>query len=397
MSSNDNAQGPLAGLKVLDFSSFIAGCYAGVLLGDMGAEVIKVEPIVGDGARYWGPFLAGEGRAFQGWNRNKRGLAIDVRKEKGREIIHKLIEQSDILIENFRPGVSAKLHLDYETTAKLNPRIIHCSVTAFGPKGPLSDRPGYDPMFQAMAGLANANASYLFAGKPCISAVAMSDYGAALLASNGIMAALYHRERTGEGQHVGTSLLQAAMALQSQYFIKATDTEEKPPFGIFPYRLFQTQDSMTFVGVATDKFWAIFCDAIERPDLSAEEKYATNAGRVSHAEELNAILEPIFLTRTSQAWEDKFIPKGLPCGSLGTHQEFFQSEQVAAMDMKTPVTHTTIGNIQLGGVPVHLSKSPGQVQSAAPLLGEHTKEILAGLGYNESEMEALSRDAVVKS
>lgn len=393
---NQSAAGPLAGIRVLDFSGFIAGCYGAVLLGDLGAEVTKVEPLIGDGARYWGPFLAGEGRAFQGWNRNKRSIAIDLRHDKGRAIVHALVKESDVVVENFRPGASQKIGMDYETLREINPRLILCSVSAFGQTGPESTRPGYDPMFQAMSGLAKANANFLFAGHECISAVAMSDYGAALLASNGIIAALYHREKTGEGQWVQTSLLQAAMSLQSHYFIRALDTQEQPPFGIYPYRLFETKDSKTFIGGATDKFWEILCGAIERPDLAKDDRYNTNAKRVNEMQQLNEILEPIFRTRTSAEWEELLIPKGLPCASVGSHMEFFDREQVRAMNMKTEVQHSTIGRVEMSGVPIHFSGSSGAVQSAAPRLGEHTREVLNGIGQSNEEIDALFSEGIVK-
>jgi crotonobetainyl-CoA:carnitine CoA-transferase CaiB-like acyl-CoA transferase len=387
------ASSPLSGINVLDFSSFIAGCYTAVMLGDLGANVIKVEPKHGDGARHWGPFLDGESRFFQAWNRNKRSIALDLISPEGRKIVHDLIARADVIVENFRPGITQKLGIDYDTAKGINPSAIYCSITGFGEVGPFGDRPAYDPILQCMSGTARMNERY--AGKACISAVAMSDYGAGLLGSNAVLAALLHRERTGEGQRVSTSLLQAAMTMMSHFYIKAEDVEEKPPFGIFPYRLFETKDDLIFIAAPTDKFWSILCEAIGAPELAENPQYQSNANRVDHAEELGELLQPHFHQKTTQDWWDLLVEAGLPCGPVLTFDEFFDLPQVQAMEMRTPVQHTTLGPVHLPGVPVHLEKTPGTIQCAAPLLGEHSLEILEELGYAPESISELIESGIL--
>ena len=384
---------PLTGINVLDFSSFIAGCYTAVLLGDLGADVIKVEPKHGDGARHWGPFLNGESRFFQAWNRNKRSIALDLTSDEGRKIVHDLIAQSDIIVENFRPGITKKLSIDYDTTKSVNPSIIYCSITGFGEVGPFGDRPAYDPILQSMSGTALQNER--FAGKPCISAVAMSDYGAGLLGSNAVLAALLHRERTGEGQRVSTSLLQAAMTMMSHFYIKAENVKEEPPYGIFPYTMFETKDDLIFICGPTNKFWGILCNAIGAPELSGNSKYNSNTKRVDHKEELIGILQPLLHQKTTQEWWDILVKVGLPCGPVLTTDEFFDLPQVKAMDMRTSVQHTSLGPIHLPGVPIHMEKTPGSIRCAAPLLGEHSQEILEEIGYSKDHISTLSQTGII--
>src|SRR5689334_12593856 len=292
--------GPLTGVKVIDFCSFIAGSYSAMLLGLMGAEVIKIEPLTGDLSRAWGPFFAGESSFFQGWNLNKRSLAIDLLSPSGREIVYTLVRRADIVIENFRPGVTAKLRIDYDSLQEINAKLIYCSSTAFGSKGPYHKRPGYDPVLQAMGGAAHENNR--FSGKIAICSVAVSDYQAAMLGLAGITAALYHREKTGEGQKLETSLLQAVMSVQSHYYVRALETAQEGPLGIFPYRLFETADDLIFIGAATNKFWQILCNALGVPELATEETYNTNPKRVAHKDELFERLQPYFRTKTTAAW-----------------------------------------------------------------------------------------------
>lgn len=388
-----DASGPLVGIKVLDFSSFIAGCYAAVMLGDLGADVIKVEPKYGDGARHWGPFLNGESRFFQAWNRNKRSIALDMSSEGGLEIVHQLIAECDVMVENFRPGVTKKLGIDYDVARATNPKIVYCSITGFGTKGPYGDRPAYDPILQSMSGAADMNERY--AEKKCISGTAMADFGSGLLGSNGILAALFHRERTGEGQLIETSLLQASMAMQAHCFVKAHEVEEEPPFGIFPYRMFDTQDGLIFICGGTDKFWCILCDVLRMPEMGKDPRYLRNSDRVDHADALIEIMMPHFLEKTTDEWETLLVAKGFPCGPVMTFGEFFDLPQVAAMDMRTKVEHDTIGAIDLGGVPIHLSGTPGAVQSAAPTLGQHTDAVLAELGLSSDAISRLKADEIV--
>lgn len=233
--------GPLVGVKILDFCSFINGAYSAAIMGDLGAEVIKIEPLTGDLARAWGPFLNGESRFYQVWNRNKRCLALDLTTEQGRAIVYDLVRQADVVIENFRTGVTEKLGIDYATLREINPRLIYCSSTAFGSKGPQRHRPGYDPVLQALSGIIRDNAR--FSGNMALLPVAVSDYQASMLVVTGVLAALYHRERTGEGQRLETSLLQAVLSVHAHYFVETLDCEPEGAVGIYPYRLFETADA----------------------------------------------------------------------------------------------------------------------------------------------------------
>ncbi len=385
--------GPFLGVKVLDFCSFIAGSYGAMLLGDLGAEVIKIEPLAGDLGRAWGPFLAGESRFFQGWNRNKRDLAIDLMSPAAKEIVARLVECADVVMENFRPGVTERLGIDYDRLRAINPKLIYCSSTAFGSKGPLSQRPGYDPVLQAMAGAAQANVR--FSGTIAICSVAISDYQAAMQAVVGIAGALYHRERTGVGQKVETSLLQAIMSAQSHFYIKALEREEEGPLGIAPYRLFETKEGLIFIGAATDKFWRILCDSLGAPELGTDPRYATNPQRVTHNAELIEKLQPLFRRKTAAEWEAIFVEKGFPCGVVATYQQFFAHPQVAAMDMNPIVHHPVIGPMRLAGIPIHFEKTPGRIQRAPPVLGQHTEEILRELGYHTEKIDELKKSNVI--
>ena len=386
--------GPLAGVRVLDFSSFIAGSYAAQHLGDLGADVVKIESLQGDAARHWGPFLAGESRFFQGWNRSKRSIAVDLQSATGRDVLYRFARDADIVVENFRPGVVVKLGIDYESLKRLNARLIYLSITAFGTVGPYGNRPGYDPILQALSGAAKGNLRYCASVGIC--SVAISDFGSALIGASGVLAALYHRERTGLGQRIETSLLQAAMALQSHMFVKALDREEEPPFGIFPYNFYETKDDIVFLAIGTDRFWQLLCEGIGAPELAADPRYKTNPQRVACKEELTKAIVARLKTKTTKEWESILLAKGVPCAPAQTYEEFFEDPQVAAMNMAHVIDHPKIGAMKVSGVPVFMSETPGAIQCAPPTLGQHTEELLREAGYSDTEVVNLRRDGVVK-
>lgn len=391
--SSTAPSGPLAGVKVVDFCSFINGSYSAALMGDLGAEVIKVEPLTGDLARAWGPFFKGESQFYQAWNRNKRGMVLDLNTAAGREIVYQLAQQSDVVIENFRAGVTAKLKIDYARLREINPRIIYCSSTAFGSKGPYRDRPGYDPVLQSLGGLVRDNVR--FSGRAALGVAAVADYQASMLVVMAVNAALYHREKTGEGQMIETSLLQGVMSVHAHYFVEPLECEVEGAPGIYPYRLFETGDDLIFIAAGTDKFWRLLCEELGVPELGTDPRYDTNNKRCGRREELTEALQPIFRQKTSAEWEARLMEKGVPCASVKNYMEFFADPQVAAMEMNPVVEHSLIGRLRLIGVPVNFEKTPGGIQRAAPLLGEHTEEVLRELGYDEERIAKLRQERVI--
>ena len=394
-SETEQRSGPLAGLHVLDFCSFINGAYSAALMGELGAEVTKIEPLTGDLSRAWGPFLKGESRFYQAWNRNKRGIAVDLTATAGREIVYELVRRADVVIENYRVGITEKLGIDYATLQAINPRLIYCSSTAFGSKGAQRDRPGYDPVLQALSGIIRDNAR--FSGNPALLPVAVSDYQASMLVVTGVLSALYHRERTGEGQKVETSLLQAVLSVHAHYFVEALDCEEEGAVGIYPYRLFETQDDRIFIAAGTDKFWRMLCEVLGVAELGTDSRYDQNGKRTVRGPELTALLQPLFKQKTTAEWERLLVEKGVPCGAVNSYLEFLNDPQVSAMNMNPVVAHPLIGNMRMVGVPINFEKSACAQQRPAPLLGQHTDEILRELGYDDARIAQLLAERVIES
>ncbi len=386
--------GPLHGIRVLDFTSFIAGSYGAMLLGDMGADVLKIESPGGDNARHWGPFIGSESRMFQAWNRNKRGIAVNLKTEEGRQVVYDLARDADVAMENFRPGVAARLGIDYDTLSRHNPGLIYASSSAFGGSGPYAQRPGYDPVLQSMAGAAHLQ--QLMNGVAAICPVAVSDYMAAVLTVCSINAALLHRERTGDGQWIETSLLQAIMTAQAQSYLQPLEAEITGPPGIFPYRMFAAADGPIFIAAGTDKFWKLFCEAIGRDDLAGDPRYATNPQRVTQARELSAEIDPIVASRPAHELEADLVAVGVPCAAVRSADEFFDDPQVEAMAMSQVVRHPQLGNLRMAGVPWRFSRSPASIRRPAPALGQHTDEVLAELGYAPDRIAALRTSGAVR-
>lgn len=387
----------LENILVLDFATAIAGAYVSALLGDMGAEVIKIEPKTGDFARQWPPFLNGESQLFIGWNRNKKSLALDLSQPKGQEIALKLAAKADVVVQNFRPGVADRLGIGYNRISEVNPRLIYCSVSAFGQEGPYCDRPGFDPLLQAMGGvMATQGAAPGSIGDPIFLVVAVSDYGAALLATYGVMTALYVREKTGKGQKLETSLLNAVIALQSERFLK-TSVKPEGLGSVVPYQLFKAKDNWLFLGVAHDRFWQNFCQMLGDPDLANDPKFITNPKRVEHKEELIERLKKIFPQKKAEEWLEMLRKAGVPCAPVQSIDKFMDDPQVAFNDMLVDFEHPTIGKMTVMGAPVKLYDLPSQPSRPAPVLGQHTREVLSAFGYSQTDIEGLEKGGIVYS
>ncbi len=396
-------QQPLSGIKVLDLSRVLAGPYCSMMLGDLGAEVIKVElPQAGDDTRHWGPPEAGgEAAYYLCLNRNKRSLTVNMKTAPGREIIRKLALRSDILIENYKVGTLQKMGLGYADLRRENPRLIYCSITGFGQNGPYKDKPGYDFMIQGMGGIMSITGEP--DGPPMKVGVAIVDITAGLFATSAILAALRHRDLTGEGQYVDIALLDAVLAwlanVGSNYLVSG---ELPRRYGnghpnIVPYEPFQAGDGVFFaLAVGNDRQWRDFCCLAGLEPLARDPRFATNSERVLHREELIPIIAEKMLEKTSDEWLQQLDASKIPCGPINTLDKIFADPQVKEREMVVEVPHPTAGMVKLVASPMKFSRTPCQIHRHPPLLGEHTEEVLSAvLGYSQEEIDALRREGAV--
>ena len=376
--------GALEGLTVLDLSSHVSGPYCAMLLGDHGADVIKIErPGRGDEARAMPPFIGGEGAPFMVWNRNKRSVTLDLKSEEGRRSLQELAETADILIENFRPGTLDRLGLGWSELSVLNPRLIYGAISGFGQTGPWRDRGGFDLVTQGMSGLMSVCGPA--DGPPHRLPIALSDIAAGMHLAVGILAAVEARHRTGRGQVVETALLDSAISFGIYEAAHVFATGEKPPRigqahrGSSPYQVFETAAGYITVGAAQQNFWEALCRILDASDLRDDPRFQSNRDRVAHNDALVALLQDRFRRRGSEHWLAALGAVGIPAGPVLDFAEALAHPQPVAREMVVQVEHTNAGLTLTLGIPAKLSMTPGSVRRAAPALGEHTAEVLGAL------------------
>ena len=394
--------GPLAGLKVVDLTHVMAGPTCTLMLADMGAEVIKVEKVPGgdDSRRSVPPKVGDEAASFLMMNRNKRGMAIDLKTEGGKRILRRLIASADVFVENFAPGSLERLGFGYEDLKKDHPGLIYCSLSGFGRTGPYKNRRGFDLVAQAMSGIM----SFTGTGPddpPLKSGAPLSDITCGILAAMGIVAAYVHRLKTGEGQWVETSLFEAALVQTYWQSAIALATGEAPramgsahPLNA-PYQAFATSDGWIVVGGANQTNWLRVLDAIGAPELAEDRRFKDNPARMAHLADLEEELAERFRTESSRYWLEALEEKGVPCGPVNDMLQALSDPQTAAREMLVEVAHSTLGPVKTLGLPVKFSMTPGKVQTGAPLFGEHTRAILAEHGFSRDDIAAFEREGAV--
>ncbi|MDY0744149.1 CoA transferase [Paucibacter sp. R3-3] len=382
-------EGPLAGIRVLDLSAYIAGPYGCTLLADQGAEVLKIESPDGDNLRNYPSTLVNESRAFLGVNRSKRGLVLDLKKPEGLALLMRLVREADVLVHNFRPSVPKRLGIDFDTLSAINPRLIYCAVTGYGEAGPMKDKAGYDQVLQTMTGMC------AFQGKPGhapeILYGSVVDYYAAALLAGGVASALYEREKSGLGQSVGVSLLRSALTMQSARLVWADgepldvgrDMRSGGVTGIHP-----TKQGHLYISANTARFWTSLCEKIGLPELAADERYDTVKKRAQHAAELVPRLHEALRQRSALEWEALFGDE-VPCAASRRIEEMFDHPQVQAEGMIATMAHPVLGSYRGLTRAIKFARTPGPAPFAAPTPGQHAAEVLAELGCDAAEQRAL--------
>ncbi|MCA1561378.1 MAG: CoA transferase [Acidobacteria bacterium] len=393
---------PLSGLTVIDLTRVLSGPYCTMLLADMGARVIKVEQAGrGDDTRAWGPPFQGfETAYFLSINRNKESITLDLKRPEGRRILDGLLDRADVLVENFRPATMERLELGYETVHARWPGVIYCSISGFGQTGPRRDEPGYDAVVQAEGGLMSITGDP--DGPPFRLGVAISDIVAGMFAAQGILLAVLARGKTGLGQRVDIGMLDSTVALLT-YQAAIHFATGIPPVRlgnrhptIVPYETFQAADGDMVLAVGNDEQWRRFCDAAGLEEIAEDQRFSNNAGRVAQYDLLRSLLAPRLRQRTRAEWRARFNAAGVPCGAVRDIAEVLADPQVRARSMIEAVEHAALGSIQVLGLPVKLSDTPGRVRSAPPTLGQHTDEILRrDLGLSERDIAALRTSGIV--
>ena len=382
LARRDGATGPLSGVRVLDLSAYIAGPYGCTLLADQGAEVIKVEPPVGDNLRKYPSTLEAESRAFLGVNRSKAGIVLDLKDGDQRAVLMRLVAEADVLVHNFRPSVPKRLGIDFDSLQAINPRLIYCAVTGYGETGPLKDKAGYDQVLQSMTGMCAMQ------GKPDAPEIvygSVVDYYAAALVAGGVSSALYERERSGQGQYVGVSLLRSALAMQSARMIWADgepdgvsrDMRSGGITGLHP-----TAQGWLYISANTPHFWQALCAKTGLEHLASDARYDTVRKRAEHATELLAELHVALAARTALEWEALFGEE-VPCAAARRVEDMFEHPQVLAQDMIAPLAHPTLGSYRGVTRPIVCGRTPGPQPFAAPLFDQHTAQLQALLDSSD--------------
>ena len=392
--------GPLHGIKVIDMTSVLMGPFASQSLGDMGADVVKIEAPLGDLVRQIGPARHPEmGPIFLNTNRNKRSVAVDLKKPAGLAVVRRLLGDADVLIYNVRPNAMARLGLDYATLAPQHPRLVHCSISGFGQDGPRRDQPGYDAVIQAEGGLMSVTGDA--DGRAFRVGLAVTDLVAGLLAAQGIVLALFARERSGKGQQVDISMLDGVISLLSYHAsIYLTTGAESKRVGnrhatIAPYDTFAASDGELFLAVGNDDQFQRYCRAAGLTHLLADDRFATNPSRVRNESTLKQLLEPVMRARTRTEWIRDLTAAGVPCGAVKSVPEALSDPQVSARHMIEAVEHAVLGPMKVLGTPIKLSDTPASVRSAPPTLGQHTDALLAELGLSAADIVGLRGRAVI--
>jgi crotonobetainyl-CoA:carnitine CoA-transferase CaiB-like acyl-CoA transferase len=395
------SQLPLQGLKILDCTQFLSGPFCTMLLADMGADVVKVEkPVSGDGSRQQGPHINGVSAPFLMINRNKRSIAIDLKRPQGKQTFLRLIPKFDVLVENFRPGTMKELGLGYEDLRDRNPAMVYCSISGFGQTGPYSHRGGFDLVAQGMSGLISVTG--ILNGPPIKVGIPVADISAGMLAANGILSAYIHRLRTGYGQHVDTSLLEAAIAITPWESGILWATGKSPgPLGSAhqlsaPYQVIQCQDKSITVGAANQATWERLCRAIGREELLEDPRFGTDPLRRSHYQVLAQKLEDTMTTLPATYWLSLLDEAQVPCGPINNMAEVYADAHVQERDMELQLTHPVAGHIKNIGMPIKFSGASQAIRLAPPLLGQHSQEVLRENGFDMKEVAILVDSEVIR-
>jgi formyl-CoA transferase/CoA:oxalate CoA-transferase len=401
------APGPLAGIRVIDLSTVLAGPYATMLLADLGADVVKVEPPDGDATRGWGPPWVGDEATgsrtaayFLAVNRNKRAIRLDLKVADGADVLRRLLADADVLVDNFRPGTLDRLGFGDDELRALNPRLVHLAISGYGTTGPAADRPGYDFVIQAVGGLMSITGDAdEDGGRPTKVGVAISDIVTGLHATIGILAALIARE--GAGQRVDVSLLGSTLAVLVNQAQNAFVTGRAPVRrgnahpNIVPYETFETADGVLAVAVGSERQWPRFCEAVGLPELATDPRFATNGDRVDHRTELRPLIADRLARRPTAEWVAVLDAAEVPFGPIADVSQAFDSREAAELGMSVEVEHPALGVLRQVGIPIRFASTPGAVRTAPPLLGEHTDEVLAEVGYDGPAVVELRRAGVV--
>ena len=393
--------GPLAGIRVIELAQIMAGPTCGMLLADMGADVIKVEKMPGgdDTRGYSEPSIAGESAAFMMLNRNKRGIAVNLKTPGGLEVVKKLLADADVVTENYRKGTLEKLGLGYDVLRELNPRLVYCAISGYGRTGPYADKPGFDLILQGFAGIMSVTGEP--GRQPVKSGTSIADINAGILAALGIVSALQARSRTGRGQMVETSLMEAAV--QQMYWQAAihfaTGADSGPTGSAHiltaPYQAFPTSDGWINIGGANQSNWERIARAIGKPELIDDPRFRNNGERMKNLEALVPLISERTRARSSAEWIREFESAGVPVGPINRIGQVLADEQVKARDMVVEVEHSRVGKTRATGLPIKFSETPGGVRRGAPTLGEHTNEVLSSLGYDAAAIARLRDEGAV--